>query len=76
MRERSRRLRVRGAYSLIEYKTLRDSITVYDNFNQSHVKLEEQTLLSWMNDVDNMAQKIFDYTLISRFGFRGGADIF
>ena len=29
-----------------------------------------------MNDLNKMSQKIFDYSLVNKFGFRGGTEIF
>ncbi len=65
-----------GTFNLIENKDCKDSITLYDNFYEGAIKHEAVDVGNWMNDCNKMSQKIFDYTLINTFGFRGGAEIF
>ncbi|MDE3184630.1 MAG: hypothetical protein KGM16_14520 [Bacteroidota bacterium] len=65
-----------GAFNLIENKECKDSITFYYNFYDFHIQHEAVDVENWMLDLNKMSQTIFDYSLIKRFGFRGGADIF
>jgi hypothetical protein len=65
-----------GSFNLIENKKCRDSITFYDNFYQDLIKNEARDVENWMDDLNKLSQKIFDYSQIKVFGFRGGADIF
>jgi hypothetical protein len=65
-----------GAFNLIENKECKDSITFYYNFYDGSIQLEAVDLENWMVDANKMSQKIFDYSLIKTFGFRGGAEIF
>jgi len=65
-----------GAFNLIENKACKDSITFYYNFYDGAIKPEAVDVENWMTDANKMSQKIFDYSLIKTFGFRGGADIF
>jgi hypothetical protein len=65
-----------GAFNLIENKKCKDSITFYYNFYDGAIQHEAVDVVNWMSDANKMSQKIFDYSLIKTFGFRGGADIF
>ena len=65
-----------GAFNLIENKECKDNITYYYNFYDGVIQHESVDVENWMNDLNKMSQTIFDYFLIKRFGFRGGADIF
>ncbi len=65
-----------GAFNLIENKECKDSITFYYNFYDGAIQHEAVDVENWMDDANKMSQKIFDYSLIKTFGFRGGADIF
>ena len=65
-----------GAFNLIENKECKDSITSYENFYEGIIKSEAVDVEGWMDDLNKMSQKIFDYSLIKTFGFRGGAEIF
>ena len=65
-----------GAFNLIENKECKDSITFYYNFYDAVIQHEAVDVENWMLDLNKMSQTIFDYSLIKRFGFRGGADIF
>jgi len=65
-----------GAFNLIENKASKDSITFYYNFYDGPIQHEAVDVENWMDDANKMSQKIFDYSLIKTFGFRGGADIF
>jgi hypothetical protein len=65
-----------GGFGLIESKTCKDSITLYDNFYQGAIKNETHDVSAWMNDANKMSQQIFDYSLIKTFGFRGGAEVY
>ena len=65
-----------GAFNLIENKACKDSITFYYNFYDMAIQHEAVDVENWMSDLNKMSQKIFDYSLIKTFGFRGGADIF
>ena len=65
-----------GAFNLIENKACKDSITFYYNFYDMAIQHEAVDVENWINDLNKMSQKIFDYSLIKTFGFRGGADIF
>jgi len=65
-----------GAFNLIENKECKDSITFYYNYYNSFIQHEAVDVENWMDDANKMSQKIFDYSLIKTFGFRGGADIF
>ncbi len=65
-----------GAFNLIGNKQCKDNITAYDNFFREAIKNEMGDVANWMNDCNKMSQKIFDYSLIEAFGFRGGAEIF
>jgi hypothetical protein len=65
-----------GAFNLIENKECKDNITFYDNFYEGAIKSEAVDVSGWMSDLNKMSQKIFDYSLIKTFGFRGGAEIF
>jgi len=65
-----------GAFNLIENKACKDSITFYYNYFDGVIQHEAVDVENWMIDLNNMSQKIFDYSMIKRFGFRGGADIF
>jgi hypothetical protein len=35
-----------------------------------------QGLKEWTDDLDNLSEKIFDYSLVKTFWFNGGADVF
>ena len=48
-----------GGFSLIKNKVFRDSLTVYDNFNESAINLNSTAYQDWMNDLNKMSQKIF-----------------
>jgi hypothetical protein len=65
-----------GAFNLIENKDSKDNITSYDNFYVGAIKNEAVDVAGWMSDCNKMSQKIFDYSLVNTFGFRGGAEIF
>jgi hypothetical protein len=65
-----------GAFNLIENKACKDSITFYYNSYDGDIQHEAVDVENWMIDLNKMSQTIFDYSLIKRFGFRGGADIF
>jgi hypothetical protein len=65
-----------GAFNLIENKACKDSITFYYNYFDGVIQHEAVDVENWMIDLNKMSQTIFDYSLIKRFGFRGGADIF
>jgi hypothetical protein len=65
-----------GAFNLIENKACKDSITFYYNYFDGVIQHEAVDVENWMSDLNKMSQKIFDYSMIQRFGFRGGADIF
>jgi hypothetical protein len=65
-----------GAFNLIENKECKDNITFYSNFFEGAIKNEAVDVSGWMSDLNKMSQKIFDYSLIKTFGFRGGAEIF
>jgi hypothetical protein len=65
-----------GAFNLIENKNCKNNITSYDIFYEGAIKNETDDVVSWMNDCNKMSQKIFDYSLVNTFGFRGGAEIF
>ena len=56
-----------GGFSLIKNKACRDSITVYDNFNESAIKLNSAAYQDWMNDLNKMSQKIFYYDQVKTF---------
>jgi len=64
-----------GAFNLIENKDCKDNITAYDIFYEGAIKHEADDVAGWMSDCNKMSQKIFDYSLVNRFGFRGGAEI-
>jgi len=65
-----------GTFNLIENKDCKDNITAYDIFYEGAIKNETVDVANWMNDCNKMSQKIFDYSLVNTFGFRGGAEIF
>ena len=56
-----------GGFSLIKNKACRDSITIYDNFNESDIKLNSAAYSDWMNDLNKMSQKIFYYDQVKTF---------
>jgi hypothetical protein len=56
-----------GGFSLIKNKPCRDSITVYDNFNEGDIKINAAAYYDWMNDLDKMSQKIFYYDQVKTF---------
>ena len=56
-----------GGFSLIKNKACRDSITVYDNFNESDIKFNTASYYDWMNDLNKMSQKIFYYDRVKTF---------
>jgi len=58
-----------GGFSLIKNKACRDSITVYDNFNESAIKLNSAAYQDWMNDLNKMSQKIFYYDHVKTFAY-------
>jgi len=65
-----------GAFNLIQNKDVKDNITSYDIFYAGAIKNEAVDVANWMSDCNKMSQKIFDYSLVNTFGFRGGAEIF
>lgn len=69
-------IRSTGTFNLIENKDCKDNITSYNIFYEGAIKNETADVAGWMNDPNKMSQKIFDYSLIKTFGFRGGAEIF
>jgi hypothetical protein len=56
-----------GGFSLIKNKACRDSITVYDNFNETAIKLNAAGYQDWMTDLNKMSQKIFYYDQVKTF---------
>ena len=56
-----------GGFWLIKNKPCRDSITVYDNFNETAIKFNTTTYYDWMNDLNKMSQKIFYYDHVKTF---------
>jgi hypothetical protein len=56
-----------GGFSLIKNQACRDSITVYDNFNESAIKFNSTAYQDWMNDLNKMSQKIFYYDQVKTF---------
>lgn len=69
-------IRSTGAFNLIEHKECRDNITYYGNFYECAIKNKATDVAGWMSDLNKMSQKIFDYSQIKTFGFRGGTKIF
>lgn len=63
-----------GSYAVITNKACRDSIALYDQFNEGVIKNESHDVEDWMSDANKMAQDIFDFYHIRRFGFEGGAE--
>jgi len=64
-----------GAFALIRNKACKDSITVYDLFNEI-IKANADDYKDWLVDLNTMSQKIFSYDRIKTFGFFGSADVF
>ena len=56
-----------GGFSLIKNRACRDSITVYDNFNESIIKIDAAYYEDWMSDLNKMSQKIFYYDQVKTF---------
>jgi hypothetical protein len=65
-----------GAFSLIKNKVCRDSVAQYYFLNDNAIPINVQGLKEWTDDLDKIAQKIFDYKLVKTFWFGGGADVF
>ena len=65
-----------GSFSLIANKDCRDSITLYDNFNEDVIKTNSAAYEDWLNDLNKMSQKIFNYDEVKTFGFLGSADVY
>jgi hypothetical protein len=62
-----------GGFALIKSKACRDSITEYYYLNDNAIYLNTQGLKEWTDDLDQTAQKIFDYTNIKTFWFDGNS---
>jgi hypothetical protein len=58
-----------GAFSLITNKACRDSITAYDYFNENVIKTNSTGYTEWMEDLNKMSQKIFNYDQVKAFAF-------
>jgi hypothetical protein len=58
-----------GGFSLIKNKACRDSITVYDNWNEGVLKTDREFYQDWMSDLNKMSQKIFYYDGVKTFAF-------
>ncbi len=56
-----------GGFALIKNKACRDSITLYDNFNEGAIKFNTASYYDWMNDLNKMSQKIFYYGQVKTF---------
>ncbi|HEY1871078.1 MAG TPA: hypothetical protein VGG71_08475 [Chitinophagaceae bacterium] len=65
-----------GSFSLITNRKCRDSITVYENFNDDVIQENAGTYKDWLVDLNKMSQKIFDYDQAKTFGFVGGAEAY
>ena len=65
-----------GTFSLITNKACRDSITVYENFNDDAIQLNDEGYKNLLADLNKMSQKIFNYDQIKVFGFFGAADVY
>ncbi|HEY9364896.1 MAG TPA: hypothetical protein VIQ00_16655 [Chitinophagaceae bacterium] len=65
-----------ASFDLIKSKACRDSITDYENRNEQDMPVNVQGLKEWTDDLDNLSEKIFDYSLVKTFWFYGGADVF
>ena len=65
-----------GTFSLITNKACRDSITVYENFNDDAIQLNDEGYKVLLTDLNKMSQKIFNYDQIKVFGFMGAADVY
>ena len=53
-----------GTFSLITNKACRDSITVYENFNDDAIQLNDEGYNHLLTDLNKMSQKIFNYDQI------------
>ncbi len=56
-----------GGFSLIKNKACRDSISVYDNFNETAIKLNSDGYKDWLTDLNKMSQKIFSFDQVKTF---------
>jgi len=65
-----------GNFSLITNTEIRDSITVYENYNDDVIERNADSYRDWLSDLNRMAQKIFDYDQSKTFGFVGGAETY
>ena len=65
-----------GTFSLITNKACRDSITVYENFNDDAIQLNDEGYNHLLTDLNKMSQKIFNYDQIKVFGAFGAADVY
>jgi hypothetical protein len=58
-----------GGFSLIKNKACRDSITLYDNFNETAIKLNSEGYKDWLTDLNKMSQKIFYFDQVKIFAY-------
>jgi hypothetical protein len=56
-----------GGFALIKNEACRDSITLYDNFNEDEIKFNTASYYNWMDDLNKMSQKIFYYDEVKTF---------
>ena len=56
-----------GGFSLTKNKACRDSITLYDNYNEGVIKNNTTSYYDWMDDLNKMSQKIFYYDQVKTF---------
>ena len=65
-----------GSFSLITNRKCRDSITVYENYNDDVIQGNANGYKDWLVDLNKMSQKIFNYDQVKTFGFLGSAEAY